>query len=225
MYDFEKLDTREWQEVLRMRQKALRTYTRTVVLYDDLPAAEELVEQHLSASLSEDEMDVLKNSLVPPEMKLKHNWENRGDEPAMDPQEEANYQENELMERGDASNAVLTLNNVLELNNSFLQQWLRTMAVHGTMKDCRNYLAVIDLLSDNSFLLSFVMDAVLRHYKSMAIALVSCARSNIFSLLAFIRRNFNVAEVLPPDFQIFEADFICMAEELANCLEKLDNGG
>ena len=222
MFDYEKMDMPQWREVLLMRQKALFTYICAAVKYEDLPAAKELVEQYLEKHLSPDEIDVLQNALIPPELTISHSWQDSNEQQP----EETEYErmgENELLDREDASNAGLVLNNVIDMNNAMLKLWLMTMAKNIGPRETKTALGIVSSLSDNSFLLSFVMDAIARGYKNMALALVGLVRSNTLVMFSTIRRNFDVLLIMPQDFPEFEKDFVSTLDMLLQSLEKLDS--
>ena len=226
MYDYENLDVNQWCSILKIRQRALCAYAIAAIKYEELPAAQELIDKSLEKQLTADELDVLQNALVKPELNITHSWdeqnEGTADEPPIDSDMDA-PDENELMDREDASNAGLLLNNVIDMNNALIRIWLLGAAKTSNEKDVRNVINVLATLSDNSFLLSFVMDTIARGYKNLAMALVVNVRANTNLIMSAIHRDFDVTLMLPQDFPDFERDFISTQDMLLRSLQRLDN--
>jgi hypothetical protein len=227
MYDYENLDVNQWRSVLKIRQRALCAYTMAAIKYEDLPAAEELVAKELETQLTPDELDVLQNALIKPELTILHSWNPQPDEMQGDDQpdegEQERSQEDELMDREDASNAGLLLNNVVDMNNTLIKIWLLGIAKNSNERDTKNVLNVLALMNDSSFLLSFVLDSIARGYKDLALALVANVRSNTDVVISALHRDFDVTLLMPPDFPDFERDFISTQDMLLRSLQRLDN--
>lgn len=226
MYDYENLDVNQWRNVLKIRQRALCAYTVAAIKYEELPAAEELVTKNLETQLTPDELDVLQNALIKPELRIIHSWDQRPDDaPAEDMSDEDmdKAREDEMMENEDTSNAGLLLNNVVDMNNAIIKIWLLGVGKNANEKDAKNALGILAILNDNSFLLSFVMDTIARGYKDLALALVVSVRTNTGLVMSSIHRDFDEALMLPPDFPDFERDFINTQDMLLRSLQKLDN--
>ena len=226
MYDYENLDVSQWRSVLKIRQRALCAYTVAAIKYEELPAAEELVAKSLETQLTPDEIDVLQNALMKPELRLLHNWDRVPDDAPTDglPEEDMDKApEEEMMDNEDTSNAGLLLNNVVDMNNALIKIWLLGMGKNANEKDAKNVLNILSILNDSSFLLSFVMDTIARCYKDLALALVVNVRANTGLVMSTIHRDFDETLMLPPDFPDFERDFINTQDMLLRSLQKLDN--
>ena len=226
MYDYENLDVNQWCSILKIRQRALCAYAIAAIKYEELPAAQELIDKSLEKQLTADELDVLQNALIKPELKITHSWDEQNeavaDEASTDSDMDA-PDANEMMDREDASNAGLLLNNVVDMNNALIRIWLLGAAKTSNEKDVRNVINVLATLSDNSFLLSFVMDTIARGYKNLAMALVVNVRANTNLIMSAIHRDFDATLMLPQDFPDFERDFISTQDLLLRSLQRLDN--
>ena len=226
MYDYENLDVSQWRNVLKIRQRALCAYTVAAIKYEELPAAEELVAKSLETQLTPDEIDVLQNALMKPELRLVHSWDHSTNDAPADvlPDEDMDKApEDEMMDNEDTSNAGLLLNNVVDMNNALIKIWLLGMGKNANEKDAKNVLNILAILNDSSFLLSFVMDTIARCYKDLALALVVNVRANTGLVMSTIHRDFDETLMLPPDFPDFERDFINTQDMLLRSLQKLDN--